>query len=70
MSHPDGVLAGGRPRRRWGLWTLAFLVVALAAVLTSADGWSALSAVVVLVSFAAAAYCSYRGLKEFTWLPR
>lgn len=70
MSDPDDVRARRRPRRRWGLWTLAFLAVALAAVLTSADGWTAVSAVVVLVSFAAAGYCSYRGIQDFTWLPR
>ena len=70
MSDPDDVRAGRRPRRRWGLWTLAFLAVALAAVLTSADGWTAVSALVLLVSFAAAGYCSYRGVKEITWLPR
>lgn len=60
----------GRPRRRWGLWALAFLAVALAVVLTSGEGYTSVSALVLLVSLTAAGYCSYRGVKDFTWLPR
>lgn len=59
-----------RPRRRWGMWALAFLTLALVAVLTSGNGYTIVSAFVVLGSIVCAAYCSYRGVKEFTWLPR
>ncbi len=59
-----------QPRKRWGLRALAFLAVALAAVLTSGDGYTPISALVLLVALAAAGYCSYRGVKEFSWLPR
>ncbi len=52
------------------MWALAFLTLALVAVLTSGDGYTTVSAFVVLGSVLAAAYCSYRGVKGFTWLPR
>lgn len=57
-------------RRRWGLWALAFLSLALGMVLTSGDGYTAVSALVLLGSLTAAGWCSYRGVKAFTWLPR
>lgn len=66
----DEVRPQRRPRRRWGLWALAFLTVALVTVLTSGDGYTTVSAFVLLASVLAAAYCSYRGVREFTWLPR
>lgn len=69
MDEPAGPAAKPR-RRRWGLWALTFLVLALGVVLTSGDGYTAVSAFVALVSLAAAGFCSYRGVKEFTWLPR
>ena len=69
MDEPAGPTARPRPRR-WGLWALAFLIVALGVVLTSGDGYTAVSALVGLVSLTAAGYCSYRGVKAFTWLPR
>jgi 4-hydroxybenzoate polyprenyltransferase len=60
-----------RPRRRrWGLWALAFLTVALVAVLTAGGGWTTRGALALLGGLLGAAYCSYRGVKEFTWLPR
>lgn len=52
------------------MWALAFLTLALVAVLTSGNGYTIVSAFVVLGSMVCAAYCSYRGVKEFTWLPR
>ena len=66
----DRVVPARRPRRRWGLWALTFLALALVTVLTSGDGYTAGTALVVLGSLTAAGYCSYRGVKEFTWLPR
>lgn len=62
--------------RRWGLLTLGFLSIALASVITAnmlaADGGegSPLTGVGVLVGFGGAAYCSYRGIRAFSWLPR
>ena len=63
-------------RKRWGLRTLGFLTVALASlitanVLTAGGGQgNALTGLGVLVGFAGAAYCSYRGLRDFRWLQR
>jgi nitrate/nitrite transporter NarK len=64
-----------RPARggmRWGLLTLGFLAIALASVLVSngAGSYSVITLAGVLVGFGGAAYCSYRGLKGFSWLPR
>jgi hypothetical protein len=68
--------AAGRPKRkRWGLRTLAFLSLAFVSILVS----NALSAtgrdlpilfLVTLVGLIGAGYCSYRGLRDTTWLPR
>lgn len=69
MDEPAGPAAQPR-RRRWGLWALAFLALALGVVLTSGNGYTAVSALVVLASLTSAGYCSYRGVKAFTWLPR
>lgn len=68
----NGVEAGRRPpvRRRWGLRALALLTLALAVVLKSSDGYTPLSALTVLLCLVAAAYCSVRGVRSFTWLPR
>jgi len=57
-------------RRRWGMWALAFLTVALVAVLTAGTGWTVLGALALFGGLTAAGYCTYRGVKEFTWLPR
>lgn len=56
----------------WGLLTLLFLGIALACVLTSnAQGrYTALTGIGLLVGFAGAGYCTYRGLKTARWLPR
>ena len=68
---------GQQPRRkRWGLRTLGFLMIALASVLTSNMRTSGgqdqlpITVVGVVVGFAGAAYCTYRGLREFNWLER
>lgn len=63
------------PRKRnvhWGLLSLLFLGIALASVLTSnAHGtYTALTFAGLVVGFGGAAYCSWKGLKGFTWLPR
>ena len=62
----------GRRGMRWGLLTLGFLALALASVLVSNSSgtYNALTLAGVLVGFGGAAYCSYRGLKGFSWLPR
>ena len=62
-----------RPRNiRWGLLTLLFLGIALACILRSnATGhYTGITATGLLVGFAAAGYCSYRGVKTARWLPR
>jgi hypothetical protein len=63
------------PRKRnvrWGLLTLLFLAIALASVLASnAQGaYNALTLAGVVVGFGGAAYCTWKGLKGFSWLPR
>lgn len=57
---------------RWGLLSLLFLGIALAAVLTSnAQGrYTALTGSMLLVGFGGAAFCTVKGLKNFSWLPR
>ena len=57
-------------RPRWGLWTLGFLAVALISILTSGGDYTLLTGAGLVVGFAGAAYCSYHGLKGFTWIPR
>jgi len=58
-----------RPKH-WGLRALGFLGIALVCILTSNDGYSLLTATGLLVGLVGAGYCSYRGLKTVTWLPR
>jgi hypothetical protein len=63
------------PRKRnvrWGLLTLLFLAIALASILGSnAQGrYTALTLTGLIVGFAGAGYCSWKGLKGFSWLPR
>jgi hypothetical protein len=36
---------------------------------TGNTGWASLSTLTALVALVGAAYCSYRGLREFSWLP-
>jgi hypothetical protein len=63
------------PRKRsmrWGLLTLLFLAIALASILASnAQGhYTALTFTGLLVGFVGAGYCTWKGLKGFSWLPR
>jgi nitrate/nitrite transporter NarK len=57
---------------RWGLLSMLFLGIALAAVLTSnAQGrYTGLTLAMLLVGFGGAAFCSVKGLKNVSWLPR
>jgi hypothetical protein len=60
-----------RPRQKyWGLRTLGFLTIALVSYLASSRVGTALPLLGFVVSMAGAAYCSYRGVKDFSWLPR
>jgi hypothetical protein len=66
---------GRKPARggmRWGLLTLLFLGLALVCVLVSnSDGaYTPVTGLGLLVGFGGAAYCSFRGLKGFSWLSR
>jgi hypothetical protein len=64
------------PRRkrniRWGLLSLLFLGLALACVLVSSGhgSYTAVTGTGLLVGFLGAGYCTYKGLKGFSWLPR
>lgn len=71
----DGDGAEPRPARgrmRWGLLTLLFLGIALACLLVSngQGRYTALTGLGLLVGLAGAGYCTFRGLKGFSWLPR
>ena len=62
-----------RPRNwRWGLLTLLFLGIALTCVLVSnsARHYTVVTGLGLLVGFGGAAYCTYRGIKSATWMPR
>jgi hypothetical protein len=59
--------------RRWGLRTLGFLAIALVSLLApslGAEEYTVLTDLGLLVGLVGAAYSSYRGVKEATWLPR
>lgn len=63
------------PRKRnvrWGLLSLLFLGIALVCILVSngQDTYNAVTLTGLVVGFAGAAYCSYKGIKSFSWLPR
>jgi hypothetical protein len=63
------------PRKRnirWGLLSLLFLGIALACVLISGSQgeYNALTLTGLLIGFGGAAYCTWKGLKGFSWLPR
>ena len=63
------------PRKRtmrWGLLTLLFLAIALASIIGSnaQQRYTALTLAGLIVGFGGAGYCSWKGLKGFTWLPR
>jgi nitrate/nitrite transporter NarK len=74
--HTPGYAAGmAEPRKRnvrWGLLTLLFLAIALASILTSnaQERYTALTLAGLVVGFGGAAFCSWKGLKGFSWLPR
>jgi 4-hydroxybenzoate polyprenyltransferase len=60
-----------RPRQKyWGLRTLGFLTLALVSVLAMSWTSSPLTLLGLVVGLTGATYCSWRGLKDFTWLPR
>ncbi|HEY6747381.1 MAG TPA: hypothetical protein VI357_16895 [Mycobacteriales bacterium] len=60
-----------RPRQKyWGLRTLGFLTLALVSYLASSRVGTPLPLLGFIVGMVGAAYCSYRGLKDITWLPR
>jgi peptidoglycan/LPS O-acetylase OafA/YrhL len=72
VEEPSDERRRQRPKH-WGLRTLGFLGIALASLLTSSYGggkYILLSDLGVLVGLIGAAYCSYRGAKDVTWLPR
>jgi hypothetical protein len=67
--------AARRPARggmRWGLLSLFFLGIALTCVLVSSShgSYTLVTGLGLLVGFGGAGYCSYRGLKGVSWLPR
>jgi lipopolysaccharide export LptBFGC system permease protein LptF len=66
-------MTGPRKRNvRWGLLSLLFLLLALVCILVSGrqGSYNAVTLAGVVVGFLGAGYCSFRGLKGFSWLPR
>jgi uncharacterized membrane protein len=66
-------MAEARKRNvRWGLLSLLFLGIALACVLisNSQGTYNALTLAGLIIGLGGAAYCSWKGLKGFSWLPR
>ena len=60
-----------RPKQKyWGLRTLGFLTIALVAFLASSRMSGALPLLGFVLGLSGATYCTYRGLKDFSWLPR
>jgi hypothetical protein len=64
------------PRKRnvrWGLLSLLFLGIALVCILVSngqGGTYNAVTLTGLVAGFGGAAYCSYKGFKNFSWLPR
>lgn len=63
------------PRKRnvrWGLLSLLFLLIALVCILVSGSqgSYNAVTLAGLVVGFLGAGYCSFKGLKGFSWLPR
>ncbi len=62
---------GGVKRKYWGLRTLGFLAIALVSVLAANRSANpTLTLLGLVVGLSGASYSSYRGLKDFSWLPR
>lgn len=62
----------GKRNVRWGLLSLLFLGIALVCILVS-NGQGTYNAVTLtglVVGFGGAAWCSYKGIRNFSWLPR
>lgn len=57
---------------RWGLLSLLFLGIALASVLVSSShgSYTGTTFAGLVLGFAGAGLCSYKGLKGVSWLPR
>jgi nitrate/nitrite transporter NarK len=74
--HNRGYAAGmTQPRKRnlrWGLLTLLFLLIALVSILVagSQETYNVVTLLGVVLGFGGAAYCTWKGLKGFSWLPR
>jgi low temperature requirement protein LtrA len=63
------------PRKRglrWGLLTLLFLGIVVASIIASnlQQHYTVLTLLGLIVGFGGAGYCSWQGLKGFSWLPR
>lgn len=63
------------PRKRnvrWGLLSLLFLGIALVCIVVSSrqGTYNAVTLSGLVVGFGGAGYCSYKGIKSFSWLPR
>jgi fatty acid desaturase len=65
-------------RPRWGVRTVWLVALAFAGMWTSSlleglgagDAWAGLAGLVAWVGLLGAAYCTYRGLRSASWLPR
>lgn len=69
----DDEAPAGRTRRvPWGVLTLLFLGLALACVLVSNShgSYTVLTGLGLLVGFVGAGFCTYKGVKTTSWLPR
>jgi hypothetical protein len=62
----------GKRNVRWGLLSLLFLGIALACVLisNSQGAYNLLTLAGLVIGFGGATYCTWKGLKGFSWLPR
>jgi hypothetical protein len=64
-----------QPRKRnlrWGLLTLLFLLIALVSILVAGGQgtYNIVTLLGVVLGFGGAAYCTWKGIKGFSWLPR
>ncbi|HEV7653605.1 MAG TPA: hypothetical protein VGP36_02560 [Mycobacteriales bacterium] len=63
------------PRKRnvrWGLLSLLFLLIALICILVSSGQgtYNAVTLTGLVVGFVGAGYCTWKGIRGFSWLPR